>query len=632
VEEKTTMMRSMLLILMALSAGLSTAFAQSYYYDDAGRLIRVAYPQGSGIAYMYDDSDNLTAVLNHSLPIAPTQLTVNRLSPTSARVTWQDTSSDETGFVIYRKREGTNAWETVATNSAGTTQFIDATLDPSSHYIYRVVARGTVGTSAYSSEGSTAFNASVDLNLTAGGSRSASTAESIGGVQAGYAAVDVAFGNAPYGTAVFSLRQNGTIVSEVGVPSSPPTRSARIFVDYRTGVPGNPGTLEISTGFAVVNVGNGTANITYTLRDVGGNTLALGSGSLDIAAHFAKFIDQIKDVAPDFNLPAGFPVATKFGSLELSSDQPLSVVALRLTVNQRGETLMTSTPIADLTKPLAAGPVFFPQFVDGSGYISSISLMNTSNLGMSGTMEVFNDSGSPLSVRPLGGAAGSTFTYAIPPGGSTFFETDGSSSGLSAGWVRLTPDPGSPTPLGAGLFRLTQNGVAITESGVPAAVPTRLARIYIDKSLGHDTGLAIVNPGSGPLNVTVKAFQTDGATQAGGGTQSIDLSARGHQARFVGQMISGLPDEFTGVLEISSPAPYVALTLRSLYNSRGDFLLTTLPIADLNEPAPSPIIFPQIADGGGYTTELILLSSGGSARTTINFLSNDGRPLSIGRR
>src|SRR5688572_28995844 len=78
VKEKTTMLCSMLLILMALGPGLSTAFAQSYLYDDAGRLIRVAYPRGSGIAYMYDASDNLMTVLNLSLPIAPTQLTVDR--------------------------------------------------------------------------------------------------------------------------------------------------------------------------------------------------------------------------------------------------------------------------------------------------------------------------------------------------------------------------------------------------------------------------------------------------------------------------------------------------------------------------------------------------------------------------
>jgi hypothetical protein len=198
--------------------------------------------------------------------------------------------------------------------------------------------------------------------------------------------------------------------------------------------------------------------------------------------------------------------------------------------------------------------------------------------------------------------------------------------------VRLTPDPGTQTPAGAGVFRLTQNGVVVTESGVPSAVPTTLARIYIDKSLGHDTGLAVVNPGSAPLTVKLQAFQTDGSTQVGGGTFNIDVGARGHAAQFVGEMIAALPEGFTGVLELSAPAPFTALTLRSLTNGRGEFLLTAFPIADLAQPAPSPIIFPQIADGGGYTTQLILLSAGEAAQTTIRFIADDGTPLSVIRK
>jgi YD repeat-containing protein len=626
------MIRLTLLILLAFAPGLPAAFAQTYYYDNAGRLTSVVYPQGNAIGYLYDASDNLTSVISLSLPSAPASLTVNRLSGTSAVLRWQDTSSNEIEFVVFRKRAGTNSWETIATIAAGTTQYTDNSLDPSIHYIYRIAARGSAGLSAYSNEESTTFNATVELSVTAGGSRSASTAGASADVQAGYAVVEVEFGNAPYGTAVFSLNQNGTIVSEVGVPASPPTRSARIFVDYRTGVPAVVGTIGTATGFAVVNSGNASATITYTLRDLAGNTLTAGSGSLNVGAHFAKFVDQIKDIAPDFNVPANFPVATKFGSLEISSDQPLSIVALKLTTNQRGETLMTSTPIADLMKPASASPAFFPQFVDGGGYVSAISLMNTANTAITGIMEMFDSNGAPLTVRTAAGAAASTFTYAIPARGSAYFETDGSSPGLVAGWVRLTPDPGSTAPVGGGLFQLTQNGVVVTESGVPSAVPTTNSRIYVDKSNGHDTGVAIVNPGSALMNVTVKAFQSDGVTPAGSGTLNIDLNARGHRARFAGQMISGLPDGFTGVLEITASAPYVALTLRSLYNSRGDFLLSTFPVADMNQPAPAPIIFPQIADGGGYITELILLSSGGPAQTRILFLGNDGSPLSVGRK
>jgi hypothetical protein len=211
------------------------------------------------------------------------------------------------------------------------------------------------------------------------------------------------------------------------------------------------------------------------------------------------------------------------------------------------------------------------------------------------------------------------------------FQTDGSPAGASIGWIRLTPAAGSTAPVGAGIFHLTQNGVLVTESGVPSAIPTTRARIYIDKSAGHDTGLALVNPGAGNLNVGLQAFLGDGATKAGTGQGGIALGTRGHSAQFVGQMISGLPDDFTGVLEISAPAPFAALTLRSLYNSRGEFLVTTFPIADANRPAPQPIVFPQIADGGGYVTQFILLSPKGDASVILRFFGDDGTRLDIAK-
>ncbi|MFH1573710.1 MAG: hypothetical protein ABIG68_06980 [Acidobacteriota bacterium] len=89
--------------------------------------------------------------------------------------------------------------------------------------------------------------------------------------------------------------------------------------------------------------------------------------------------------------------------------------------------------------------------------------------------------------------------------------------------------------------------------------------------------------------------------------------------------------EFKGdaTMEIAADQPFVALTLRSLQNSRNDFLLTTFPIADAARPAPQPIIFPQIADGGGFITQFILLSPAGGGATTIEFYGSDGAPLPL---
>lgn len=107
----------------------------------------------------------------------------------------------------------------------------------------------------------------------------------------------------------------------------------------------------------------------------------------------------------------------------------------------------------------------------------------------------------------------------------------------------------------------------------------------------------------------------------------------GHTARFVGQLIpGGLPAGFTGVLDISSDSAFVALTLRSLVNGRGDFLLTTFPIADSTRTAPAPVIFPQIADGGGFQTQFIFIGTGTTGVTIkLSCLGDDGLPIDVGR-
>ena len=99
----------------------------------------------------------------------------------------------------------------------------------------------------------------------------------------------------------------------------------------------------------------------------------------------------------------------------------------------------------------------------------------------------------------------------------------------------------------------------------------------------------------------------------------------------VQKIVAGLPPEFTGVLDIVSPTPFVALTIRSLTNERNDFLMATFPVADMTVAAPSPIVFPHIADGGGYATQFILIGTGGASSTTLNFYGEDGTLLAVGK-
>ena len=129
--------------------------------------------------------------------------------------------------------------------------------------------------------------------------------------------------------------------------------------------------------------------------------------------------------------------------------------------------------------------------------------------------------------------------------------------------------------------------------------------------------------------IAITAYQTDGVTGIGTSQGPLRIPANGHAAHFANEFISGLPDGFTGVLDIVSPTPFAALTMRSLNNERGDFLLAAFPIADMTLPAPAPIVFPQIADGGGYLTQFILIGAGGPSSVTLSFFGEDGMPLAV---
>jgi hypothetical protein len=475
----------------------------------------------------------------------------------------------------------------------------------------------------------TASRKPLSLSMNAGGAVNHRASSGTGPAQTGYATIKLNSGANPFGTAVYSIKQNGITASEVGVSPSPPTYNARIFVDYRlnvTAVPGraDSGTVDVNTGVAIVNYGADTASVTLLLRDLDGNILATGHGTIEAAHHIAKFIGQLKDVAPDFELPPSFQTKTQFGSLEIQSDQVLSVLAMRGVMNQREEFLLTTTPIADLSQSPGYVPAYFPQFGDGGGYTTSLVLLNTSNEVETGILQFVDDSGALTVVHPVGGSPSSVFLYSIPAGGVFHLQTDGASSKANVGWVRLIPESFTPTPVGLGIFSFNPESILVSESGIPATNYTTHARVYIDLSKNHNTGLALGNPGDAPQTITLSAYERDGITRVGNGEGTLRLAGNAHTARFANQLIQGLPSEYTGVFDVNSDTPFAALTMRFLSNERSEFLMSTLPLADPKRVGSLPILFPQIADGGDFATEFIFLSPAEPSSITLGLFSEAG--------
>lgn len=83
------------------------------------------------------------------LPAAPSQLKINKLTPFTVLFSWNDNSSDETGFQL-QKTDETKTFHNLASLPPDITQFADTALNDSTIYFYRVRAFNADGYSVFS--------------------------------------------------------------------------------------------------------------------------------------------------------------------------------------------------------------------------------------------------------------------------------------------------------------------------------------------------------------------------------------------------------------------------------------------------------------------------------------------------
>jgi photosystem II stability/assembly factor-like uncharacterized protein len=198
---------------------------------------------------------------------------------------------------------------------------------------------------------------------------------------------------------------------------------------------------------------------------------------------------------------------------------------------------------------------------------------------------------------------------------------------LSVGYAQVS---GSiPQPAAFANFGFTQNGVLVSEAGIPAASPVRNARLFVDFASTTNSGVALVNPGSAPISITTQLRAQNGTVISSG---SLVLPGRSHTARFVDQMVTNIPKPFLGTLTLSSAASFVAVNLSAATNGRGETLFNALPVADLDQTAGgTSAIFPQVVDGGGITTQVLLMNPSATATSTgsIAVFGEDGGSIAM---
>jgi hypothetical protein len=448
----------------------------------------------------------------------------------------------------------------------------------------------------------------------------------LGDLKVGYGRIVPDAGSTtPSGVAIFGFRQNGVVVSEAGVPSSPLITAGRIYAEV-SGIQGTAGA--VNTGIAIANPNNQDATLTFYFTDEAGSDSQTASFTLGANQQRANFLDE----AP-FNSGASFR-----GAFSFSSTVPVAVIALRGYYTERAEGsefLITTLPVVNTGAPASISPVVIPHFADGGGWRTQVVLINPTDAVLTGTAQFL----SPGSPTTPGMPLGAPIAYSIARRGTFKIATDGTATATVVGSVRITPSQSQASPAATSIFAYKVNGVTGSEAGVVGVLGNAL-RMYVETSgIGNapgtiHTGIAFANPESSPATVTFELFKLDG-TPAGIPNASVTLGANGQGSKFLFELFPSLPVPFKGIMRISTTAPSgVSLVgLRARYNERPEgFLITTTPAADESAPATNAErVFPHLVNGGGYTTQFILFagSAGQNSVGSVRFFEQNGLLLSL---
>lgn len=430
--------------------------------------------------------------------------------------------------------------------------------------------------------------------LTSLGSTGAATSATVG-----YAALDLG-SNWLSGVAFLTGRAGNRIVTETAVPALGTVRRARAYAER---------TDRVNTGI-VVAAPIAASSVSLQLRNADGSLAATASLDLATGAQTARFLQEL---FPAFTFPAIFR-----GTISATASVPITMVTLRTYVNESNEFLITTAPIADLAEPPQTIS-YLPHFAEGSGYTTDVMLINTDSATMSGSLEWHTSSGNLI---------GAAARYSIPGNGTQAVPSGTGAGPLQSGYVVVRADAGQGGPAVRSIIQLRQNSRVVAMTGLYPSTPASRAQTIIDLSESHDSGVAFLNDGASPASIRLTVYDSQGAALPF--TTTFTLGARNQSASFVSQLFPALPQGFRGSLEISSDQPLQAATLRSTQTS-DRFLVAAFPVESMNvRRTESAVYFPQIVDGGTFSSEIFIMNLGaGSATSKLSLFSAQGRPIKM---
>lgn len=164
----------------------------------------------------------------------------------------------------------------------------------------------------------------------------------------------------------------------------------------------------------------------------------------------------------------------------------------------------------------------------------------------------------------------------------------------------------------------------VLASFIPVNAASQLYFPRTSLDTGTLTGIAFVNPNAQAAQVRLTAYGTDGNLISGPGVQNpvdVEIPPRRQLAKLLDQFFGGsFPTDQAGWMLASSTADGVTGFFLHLNTT-----ITLFDGSDLPETSRK-IVFNQVREGNGYTTELSIFNPGDKAVTAEVDLVRDGQP------
>jgi hypothetical protein len=442
---------------------------------------------------------------------------------------------------------------------------------------------------------------SIPFSISAVGAASFITENATGPLSTGFARVlkSDPFTTTPDGFAILQFRPNNILVSETTVPAS----HLSLFDDLYVEVGG-----AVNTGVVIANPNPAPATILFRIRNAGPGSPPLVDGTFTIPpnSQLTRFINE----AP-FNSPV-----PHVGFLSITSSLPVSATALRGLTNERSEFIMTTLlqgrpakgVFGNVTGQQRTVVGYIPMFADGGGWTTQLVLANATHTDFAFGKAEFRDSN---------GALTSTADIPTEAGGNILrMFTNGVGSNTQVGHIRVTAEDHSAPFNAFAILSFKRGGVTVSATTVPVVRPGKTFRLHVEESGDIApqlrTSLAISNASALPATVLLELMDLNGMPS--GFTSTIVIPPLGQLSRFLKEIpgFDAVPLPFRGTLQVSTQTMegISVIGLRSRQNERGDFLLSTVLPAEQSDS--SEIDFAPVVEGGGYSTEIVLLNGSGS--------------------